>query len=241
MTQTLIEARSLAKSFGSVKAVDCVSLRVERGSIVGLLGVNGAGKTTLMRLLSGALRPDSGNSSIAGFNVQKEPRSALANLGYLPESTGGFSKLTVREFLTFAAQGRGIYGSAVAAAISVAARQLDLGPALDSVMDTLSKGWRQRAWLAQAIVHDPPALVLDEPTDGLDPAQKSELRAFLRTAARTKAILISTHILEEAESLCDRIVFIAEGRAAVDAPLLELCTPDGRLKNAFDRLSATSP
>lgn len=240
MTTTIIEASDLAKSFGCVKAVDGISLRVERGSIVGLLGVNGAGKTSLMRLLSGALRPDRGNAFIAGADVHRAPRTARAMLGYLPEAAAGFSKLTVREFLYFAAQGRGVSGSAVSSVVATAADRLDLVPALGQVMGTLSKGWRQRAWLAQAIIHDPPALVLDEPTDGLDPLQKSELRTFLRGAAQTKAILMSTHILEEAEALCDRIVIISSGRVVADAPLPELCSTDGRLASTFDRLSVTS-
>ena len=186
MTTTLIEACDLAKSFGCVKAVDGISLRVARGTIVGLLGVNGAGKTSLMRLLSGALCPDRGTAVIAGADVHRAPRTARRMLGYLPEAAAGFSTLTVREFLTFAAQGRGITGSCVSSAVSTAAARLELAPAIDRVMGTLSKGWRQRAWLAQAIIHDPPALVLDEPTDGLDPAQKTELRAFLREAAGTR-------------------------------------------------------
>jgi ABC-2 type transport system ATP-binding protein len=232
MTHTLIEACDLAKTFGSVKAVDGISLRVAGGTIVGLLGVNGAGKTSLMRLLSGALSPDGGTA------LHRSPRTARRMLGYLPEAAVGFSNLTVREFLTFAAEGRGIDGGSTIRAISTTADRLELTPALDRVLGTLSKGWRQRAWLAQAIIHDPPALVLDEPTDGLDPTQKSELRSFLRTAARTKAILISTHILEEAEALCDRIIVINAGRVAADAPLAELCSPDGRLTTAFKQLTA---
>lgn len=238
MTTPIIEACDLAKSFGFVKAVDGISLRVERGSIVGLLGVNGAGKTSLMRLLSGALSPDRGTALIAGRDVHRAPRAARTMLGYLPEAASGFSRLTVREFLIFAAQARGISGDCVSRSVSTAAARLQLAPALDRVMSTLSKGWRQRAWLAQAIIHDPPALILDEPTDGLDPAQKSELRAFLREAAQTKAILMSTHILEEAEALCDRIVVVVGGRVTADGPLHELCSPDGRLTATFDRLAA---
>jgi ABC-2 type transport system ATP-binding protein len=240
MTTTIVEGRDLVKSFGLVKAVDGISLQVERGSIVGLLGTNGAGKTTLMRLLSGALGPDRGTALIAGVDVQRAPRAARLMLGYLPEAAAGFSSLTVREFLIFAAEGRGINGRCVSRAVSTAAGRLELASALDRVMGTLSKGWRQRAWLAQAIIHDPPVLILDEPTDGLDPAQKVELRGFLREAAKTKAILMSTHILEEAEALCDRIVVIAGGRVAADAPLRELCSPDGRLAVTFERLTAAS-
>lgn len=235
MTTTLIEACDLAKSFGHTHAVDAISLRVERGTIVGLLGVNGAGKTSLMRLLSGALRPDRGTALIAGLDVHREPRKARQMLGYVPEAAAGFSTLTAREFLSFVAEGRGVVGSR---AVLTAAGRLDLSPALDRVMGTLSKGWRQRAWLAQAIIHDPPVLILDEPTDGLDPAQKSELRVFLREAAKSKAILMSTHILEEAEALCDRIVVIAGGRVAGDAPLREFCSPDGRLTVAWDQFAA---
>ena len=234
----LIEARDLAVAFGRVKAVDGVSLSVGAGTIAGLLGVNGAGKSTLMRLLTGVLQPERGTALIAGADINRDPRAARQKLGYLPEAATGFADLTVAEFLTFAAQARGLRGPACAQALTSVAARLELTPALDTVMGSLSKGWRQRAWLAQAIIHDPPVLILDEPTDGLDPTQKSQLRAFLRAASATKAILMSTHILEEAEALCDRIIVIAQGRVAADAPIAGLLSHDGRLAPAFDRVTA---
>ena len=233
----LIEACSLAKSFGSVKAVDDVTLQVGAGSIVGLLGANGAGKSTLMRLLAGALRPDGGTTRIAGADITSEPRIARSRLGYLPEAAAGFAHLTVFELLSFAAEGRGIRGVAATQAVAAVVARLDLANALNSVMGTLSKGWRQRAWLAQATIHDPPVLLLDEPADGLDPAQKSQLRAFLRSAVQDKAIVLSTHSLEEAETLCDRIVIVSNGRVAVDAPCAELALGDGGLAAAFNRVT----
>ena len=230
----LIEARDLAKSFGSVTALDGVSFALGPGTITGLLGVNGAGKSTLMRLLSGVLRPDRGTASIAGHDILHDPLAARRQLGYLPEAATGFANLTVAEFLTFAAEGRGLANPATT--IAATARRLALTPALHSVLGTLSKGWRQRAWLAQAMIHDPPVLLLDEPTDGLDPTEKTRLRAFLREIAASKAILMSTHILEEAEELCDHIIVIANGRIAADAPLTELAQ-GGRLAPAFARLT----
>ena len=234
----LIEASDLAKAFGSVTAVDGVSLAVGKGEILGLLGVNGAGKSTLMRLIAGSLTPDRGTALITGCDVNRDRLNARRNLGYLPEAATGFARLTVCEFLTFSAEGRGLRGTAASSAIASVVDRLTLSSVTGTLMGTLSKGWRQRAWLAQALVHDPAVLILDEPTDGLDPTQKNQLRAFLRSIAPTKAIVMSTHILEEAEALCDRIVVVARGRIAVDAPRADLITSDGRLAEAFDRYAA---
>jgi ABC-2 type transport system ATP-binding protein len=238
MTTALLEARDLAKAFGNNKAVDGVTLCVPRGTIVGLLGLNGAGKSTLMRLLSGVLRPDRGVALVSGEDVYRNPLNARRKLGYLPEAASGFSNLTVREFLTFAAEGRGVARIAVPTAIAAVTDLIELRPALDRVLSTLSKGWRQRAWLAQALVHDPATLVLDEPTDGLDPTQKTELREILKSLSSTKAILMSTHILEEAEALCDRIVVMAVGRVVQDAEIGALLAADGRIAQSFSRLTA---
>lgn len=234
---TLIEATDLRKSFGGVTAVDGVSFTVGRGCITGLLGVNGAGKSTLMRIISGALQPDRGTTRIAGQSIEADPLSARAQLGYLPEAPDGFEDLTIGEMLMFSATARGVNRSRARQAVSSAADQLDLTGVLGKVMGKLSKGLRQRAWLAQAIIHDPPVLLLDEPTDGLDPAQKVALRAFLRAVAQTKAILMSTHILEEAEDVCDRIVILAKGRVTANADKAELLSSDGRLSSAFARYS----
>jgi ABC-2 type transport system ATP-binding protein len=233
----MIEARRLTKSFHGRPAVTDVSFDVGAGEIVGLLGTNGAGKSTILRLLAGSLRPDRGAASIAGHDVATARRQAQACLGYLPEAAAGFADLTVLEFLTFAAESRGCWGARRRLALARVTEALDLGPAMAMPLERLSKGWRQRAWLAQAILHDPPVLILDEPTDGLDPNQKTHLRRFLRTASQGKAILMSTHILEEAEQLCDRLLVISEGTVVVNRPRAELTDADGRLANVFARLT----
>ena len=242
----MIEALDLVKRFGDVTATDRVSFRIERGQVVGFLGLNGAGKSTTMRLLAGALAPDSGTARICGHDMLRDRRAGQACLGYLPEAAGGFAQLTAREFLTFCGESRGLGRARLAEAIARAADAAHLGPSLDRQMKTLSKGWRQRAWFAQSILHDPPVLILDEPTDGLDPRQKDHVRDLIRAAARDKAIIISTHILEEAEEVCDRAVIIAGGRIIADRPCHDLADESGRLADAFRRLvdgtdSATEP
>lgn len=234
----LIEAEGLHKSFGSVAAVRGISLRVARGERVGVLGPNGAGKSTTLRMLAGTLAPDRGWARIAGQDVVVGPLNARAAIGYLPEAANGFSSLTVAEFVIFAAQARGLAGQSFKAAVNGIIERLDIGAALHRPLGTLSKGWRQRAWLAQALVHDPQVLILDEPTDGLDPNQKIALRGLLAELSKDKAMLISTHILEEAETLCDRLVVISDGRVAADAKTSALADSSGRLASAFVRLTA---
>jgi ABC-2 type transport system ATP-binding protein len=233
----MIEARHLAKSFRGRPAVMDISFDVGLGEIVGFLGTNGAGKSTILRLLAGSLRPDRGTACIAGHDMATARRQAQACLGYLPEAAAGFADLTVLEFLTFVAESRGYWGARRRLALARAVEALDLAPAMAMALESLSKGWRQRAWLAQAILHDPPVLILDEPTDGLDPNQKMHLRRFLRAAAQGKAILMSTHILEEAEQLCDRFLVISEGAVVADRPRAALTDADGRLAGAFARLT----
>ena len=234
----MIEARHLAKSFHGRTAVTDISFDVGTGEIVGLLGTNGAGKSTTLRLLAGSLRPDRGAAAIAGHDLATARREAQACLGYLPEAAAGFATLTVLEFLTFAAESRGYWGATRRVAIARAGEALDLGPEMAMPLERLSNGWRQRAWLAQAILHDPPVLILDEPTDGLDPNQKMHLRRFLRSAAAGKAILMSTHILEEAEELCDRLIVISGGAVVANRPRAALTDGDGGLAGAFARLTA---
>jgi ABC-2 type transport system ATP-binding protein len=233
----MIEAHDLAKSFLGRPAVAGISFEIGAGEIVGFLGTNGAGKSTTLRLLAGYLRPDRGAASIAGHDIVCARRQAQACLGYLPEAAAGFHNLTVLEFLTFAAESRGYWGARRRAALARAIEVLDLAPAMAMTLKTLSKGWRQRAWLAQAILHDPPVLILDEPTDGLDPSQKLGLRRFLRTAAEGRAILMSTHILEEAEQLCDRLIIISQGLVVADQARGTLTDGHGRLAGAFARLT----
>lgn len=234
-----IEAERLTKRFGGREVVSGVTFEVPTGGIVGFLGANGAGKSTTMRMLTGYLAADEGTARIAGIDVARYPAAARRHLGYLPEAASGFGVLSVVEFLEFCAEARGLVGSSRARAVSEVCERLDLGAVAARPIRTLSKGLRQRAWLAQALVHDPAVLILDEPTDGLDPMQKVELRALLRELARTKAVLMSTHILEEAEELCERIVFLREGRVAAACAAAELMDDNGRLAAAYARLAAS--
>ncbi|MDH3637006.1 MAG: ABC transporter ATP-binding protein [Gammaproteobacteria bacterium] len=225
-------------SFGGVRAVTDVSFSMEPGTVVGFLGPNGAGKTTTMRMLTGYLRPQSGSVSICGFDLQKRPRDAQQRLGYVPESASGFAHLTVGEFLTFCAEARDLKGSAIGYAVARVCELIEIRDALGTVMRELSKGWRQRAWFAQALLHDPPVLILDEPTDGLDPNQKRQVRALIRNEISDKCVLLSTHILEEAEQVCQRAIIVAEGRIVADELTDNLADTGGRLAEAFYRLTA---
>lgn len=236
----MITARGLSMSFNGVGVVTDVSFSVEPGTIVGFLGPNGAGKTTTMRMLTGYLRPQSGNASICGFDVQKRSRAAQARIGYLPESACGFGDLSVGEFLTFCAESRGLRGSTIGGAVARVCELIEIRDALGTVMRELSKGWRQRAWLAQALLHDPPVLILDEPTDGLDPNQKRQVRDLIRNELSDKCVLLSTHILEEAEEVCRRAIIVAQGRIVADDLTGNLADADGRLSDAFYRLTTTN-
>ena len=234
----MIEAEGLAKAFGRTLAVRDAAFAVQPGEIVGFLGPNGAGKSTTMRILAGVLLPDAGRVRIAGLDIVRERRAAQARLGYMPEAASGFAGLTVREVLAWCAAARGARPARRREMIEAVARETALGPALDRPMRTLSKGWRQRAWFAQAVMHRPEVLILDEPTDGLDPGQKAHVRGHIRELAREAAVLLSTHVLEEAEALCDRVVVIAGGRIVADRPVGDLADPQGRLAPAFARLTA---
>jgi ABC-2 type transport system ATP-binding protein len=237
----LIECRDLVKAFGRRRAVAGISFGLGAGTIAAFLGSNGAGKSTTMRLLAGYLAPDAGHAHIAGYDVVRDSARARAALGYLPEAASGFGHLTVHEFLLCVAECRGLWGHARAAALARAVAAVELDDAMDLTLSSLSKGWRQRAWLAQAILHDPPVLILDEPTDGLDPNQKARLHRFIRSIAPGRAVLMSTHILEEAEAICDRVIVMSEGRILADAPRADLVDARGRLAPAFARLTAATP
>ncbi len=212
----MIEARGLTRRFGALTAVDDLSFSVGPGEVLGLLGPNGAGKTTTMRLIAGFLAPSAGTAVVCGHDVGRDPRRARAALGYLPEGAPAWGEMTARELLGFVASVRRMPPPARRARFAQVVDRLGLAPVLDRRLETLSKGFRRRAGLAQAILHDPPALVLDEPTDGLDPNQKHELRALIREMAREKAIMVSTHVLEEVQAICTRAVVIARGRLLVD-------------------------
>jgi ABC-2 type transport system ATP-binding protein len=207
----MIKVEHLTKLFGAKRAVDGVSFSVERGEVLGFLGPNGAGKSTTMRMLTGFLPPTGGKVTVGGFDMAEHPIPAKKLLGYLPESAPAYTDMTVYGFLSFAAEIRGLRGDARKAAIARVVDLCFLESVLHQNVDTLSKGYRHRACFAQSIIHDPEVLVLDEPTDGLDPNQKSEIRQLIRKMGEQKAIIFSTHILEEVDAACTRAIIIDRG------------------------------
>lgn len=218
----MIETEQLTRRYGALTAVDSLSFRAEPGQVLGLLGPNGAGKTTVMRMIAGFLAPSSGTARVCGHDVRKEPLKAKRALGYLPEGAPSYGELTVREFLTFIIRMRGLQRDEGYRRFERVVGGLQLEGVLDQCIDTLSKGLRRRVGLAQAIVHNPQVLMLDEPTDGLDPNQKHAVRQLIDAMARDRTILISTHLLEEVHALCNRVVIIANGRLLADATPAEL-------------------
>ena len=212
----LIEAVGLAKRFGAITAVDGISLRVPKGEVLGFLGPNGAGKSTTMKLITGFLEPDAGSAYIAGIDVKERPKLAKARFGYVPEGAPAYGDMTPRSFLAFIAEVRGFRSADIQRRAAAAVAKTELGDVLDQRIETLSKGFKRRVGLAQAILHDPDVLIMDEPTDGLDPNQKHQVRKLIRTMAADKAIIVSTHILEEVEAVCTRAVVIAKGRIVAD-------------------------
>ena len=234
----LIEAERLTKQFGSLKAVDGISLSVPAGEVLGFLGPNGAGKSTTMKMISGFLEPDSGRAAISGYDVHQDPLRARRHLGYLPEGAPAYSEMTPRGYLRFIAEVRGFRGSDIGRHVDHAVALTSLAEVLDQPIETLSKGYRRRVALAGAIVHDPPVLVLDEPTDGLDPNQKIAMRGLIARLGQDKAILISTHQLDEVAAMCSRALVIAKGRLVADASPAELAAQGG-LEAAFHRLTST--
>jgi ABC-2 type transport system ATP-binding protein len=212
----MIQVEKLRKEFGPKVAVDNVSFSVEKGQVLGFLGPNGAGKSTTMRMVTGYFQPTAGKISIGGVSMLDDPEKAKKSIGYLPENAPLYSDMTVATFLGFCAELRGLTGGARSKAID---RVLDLC-FLDSVrnqsVDTLSKGYKHRTCLAQSIIHDPDVLILDEPTDGLDPNQKHEVRGLIKRMGQNKAIIFSTHILEEVEAACTRAIIIDKGKVIAD-------------------------
>ena len=218
----MIEITNLVKTFGAKRAVDGISFTVQRGEVLGFLGPNGAGKSTTMRMITGFMPPTQGKVAIGGHDVMQAPLAAKRLIGYLPENAAAYPDMTVHGFLSFAAELRGLEGEARKKAI---ARVVDLC-FLDSVIhqsiDTLSKGYRHRTCLAQALIHDPEVLIMDEPTDGLDPNQKHQVRNLIRELGRSKAIVFSTHILEEVDAACTRAIIIDRGRIVANGTPAEL-------------------
>jgi len=212
----MIEIQGLKKYFGHIRAVDDVSFSVARGEVLGFLGPNGAGKSTTMKMATGFLAPTAGTARICGFDVQTDPVAAKRKMGYLPEGAPAYPDMTAAAFLDFIAAIRGFDGIARAKRVAAAVERTQLAGILDQSIDTLSKGFKRRVGLAQALLHDPDVLILDEPTDGLDPNQKHEVRNLIRSMAADKAIVISTHILEEVDAICTRAIIIAKGRVLAD-------------------------
>jgi ABC-2 type transport system ATP-binding protein len=208
----MIKVRNIKKAFGPKIAVNGVSFTVEKGEVLGFLGPNGAGKSTTMRMITGFIPPSDGEISIGGFDIGAQPIEAKRLIGYLPENAPSYADMTVDGFLNFAADLRGISGDAKKRAVNRVVEMCFLEPVLQQSVETLSKGYRHRTCFAQSIIHDPQVLVLDEPTDGLDPNQKHEVRTLIRRMGERKAIIFSTHILEEVEAVCSRAIIIDRGR-----------------------------
>jgi gliding motility-associated transport system ATP-binding protein len=218
----MIKVQNLAKNFGAKRAVDGISFTVDRGEVLGFLGPNGAGKSTTMRMITGFLPPSAGTISVGGFDVTESPIEAKRLIGYLPENAPAYTDMTVHGFLNFAAEIRGLRGEAKTRAVGRAVEMCFLESVLHQSVDTLSKGYRHRTCFAQSIIHDPDVLVLDEPTDGLDPNQKHEVRQLIRRMGTKKAIIFSTHILEEVDAACSRAIIIDRGRIVANGTPSEL-------------------
>jgi ABC-2 type transport system ATP-binding protein len=218
----MIKVQDLVKVFGAKRAVDGLSFSVERGEVLGFLGPNGAGKSTTMRMITGFLPPTAGMASVGGFDVVEQPIQARRLIGYLPENAPAYTDMTVYGFLHFTAEIRGLRGDAKKKAVGRVVEMCFLEGVLHQSVETLSKGYRHRTCFAQSIIHDPEVLVLDEPTDGLDPNQKHEVRQIIRRMGEKKAIIFSTHILEEVDAVCSRAVIIDRGRIVANGTPQEL-------------------
>lgn len=212
----MIKCQNLIKQYGSLFAVDDISFEVSPGEVLGFLGPNGAGKTTTMRIIAGFLQPTSGTASVCGFDVEAHGTAAKRRVGYLPEGAPSYPEMSPRSFLEFVADVRGMEGSHRVNRLAEVYALLHLEPVLEQTIDTLSKGYKRRVGLAQAILHDPEVLILDEPTDGLDPNQKHEVRELIHRMSESKIIVISTHLLEEVDALCNRAIIIAHGKILAD-------------------------
>jgi len=218
----LLEIRHLVKFFGLLAAVDDVSFSVPRGEVLGFLGPNGAGKSTTMKMITGFLPPDAGTAIVCGHDIGKEPLAAKRRIGYLPEGAPAYPDMTPSEFLGFVARIRGFAGAEAKRRIGRVVDMIKIGEVMHQPIETLSKGFKRRVGVAQALLHDPSVLLLDEPTDGLDPNQKYQMREVIAAIRPDKAIIISTHLLEEVEAVCSRAIVIAHGRILADGTPAEL-------------------
>lgn len=238
----MIEISHLSKRYGALTAVDDISFNVEPGQVLGFLGPNGAGKSTTMKMITGFLSPTAGSVRVCGHDVESDPLAAKACMGYLPEGAPSYGEMSVRGFLDFIADVRGLANDRRRSRLDDVIGRLALGSVLEQVIETLSKGFKRRVGLAQALLHDPRVLILDEPTDGLDPNQKHEVRALINAMAKDKIIVISTHILEEVDAVCNRAIIIAAGRILADDTPQGLAkrSPSGRLDDVFRQITLTA-
>jgi ABC-2 type transport system ATP-binding protein len=212
----MIKTNNLSKRYGDKLAVDDLTFSVAPGEVLGFLGANGAGKSTTMRMIAGFIAPSAGQVSVCGHDIERAPVAAKSCMGYLPEGAPSYGEMTVSEFLDFVADMRGLRGEGRRQRRNIVIERLGLAPVMQQVIETLSKGFRRRVGLAQALIHDPQVLILDEPTDGLDPNQKHEVRRLINDLGKDKLVIVSTHILEEVHEVCTRAIIIADGRIVAD-------------------------
>ena len=235
----MIDARELRKAFGPIKAVDGISFKAAKGDVLGFLGPNGAGKSTTMKILSCFLAPDGGTATVAGHDILREPVQVRQKMGYLAENAPAYEEMAPLSFLSFVCDARGIGGAERHKAINRIAETCAITDVMHQPIGTLSKGYRRRLGLAQALIHDPPVLILDEPTDGLDPNQKHDVRMLIKSLAAKKCIVISTHILEEVDACCTRMMIIDRGRVVRDSTPDELRKKEGGELDAIFRKLTT--
>jgi ABC-2 type transport system ATP-binding protein len=212
----MITTNNLSKRYGDKLAVDGLTFSVAPGEVLGFLGANGAGKSTTMRMIAGFIAPSMGQVSVCGHDIERAPVAAKSCMGYLPEGAPSYGEMTVAEFLDFVADMRGLRGELRRQRRGIVIERLGLAPVIHQIIETLSKGFRRRVGLAQALIHDPQVLILDEPTDGLDPNQKHEVRRLINDLGKDKLVIVSTHILEEVHEVCTRAIIIANGRIVAD-------------------------
>jgi len=232
---TLIEVKALDKKFGAIHAVKNLSFSVQKGEVLGFLGPNGAGKSTTMKMITGFLEPTSGTVSVCGHDILEDPIAVKEKIGYLPEGAPAYGEMTVKNFLDFIADIRGLKGKEKQNRVDGIIIKINLETVRNQTIDTLSKGFKRRVGVAQALLHDPEVLIMDEPTDGLDPNQKHEVRMLINEMAEHKAIIISTHIMEEVDAICTRAIIIASGQLLFDGTPEELLakSDSGRMDDVF--------
>src|ERR1043165_3828764 len=230
MTDVMIQASGLSKRFGDLRALDNVNFEVQKGEVVGFLGPNGAGKSTTMRILTCFISPTSGSAKVHGHDVFDEPLAVRQKLGYLPQRAPLYTDMNVWEYLEFTSQIRGLDPGKFKARLKKVVEVCGLAQVLGKDIDTLSHGYRQRVGLGQALVHDPPILILDEPTSDLDPNEKAEVIRYIKEIGKERTILLSTHNLAEVEAACPRAIIVAKGRVRADGPLDDIRTKSGRVR-----------